>query len=448
MAKAVRTGKKPGGKGRAAASGASADDRAAAAAFAAVADRAAATWAAVLRGDRADTPERCAAKQSRLRQRAMAKARAVVAPAPAPAPPPAPPPPPLSAGTGDALAEAAMDAPVAAGAVLSDAELEKTFGAEDFVGLSFLVAGLAAAQSVARVLWNGAHLGSGFLVGPDVLATNNHVLSDPKRAERMTAQFGDASLPGGEDGMVSVPLDPGAFFWTDAALDITLVALKPDPVLQTAGFHPLIEEEGKIVNGDGVTVIQHPMGRPLSVVVHNSALLLVENAGERSDFCFYTTDTESGSSGSPVFSRRWEVIAVHRRGVPKLVNGGYVDRDGLPLTADEVKRNPARAVWIANEGVRVSRIVRALRAAAFADGSGMALRRDALLAVWNESRNLNRGQEGAVAALGARLAGTGAAIGQESAVLPADTPANTGGPLIRVPRSGGDIHIHLHVGPD
>jgi endonuclease G len=290
-------------------------------------------------------------------------------------------------------------------------------------------------------------------VAPDVLATNNHVLSDPKRAARMTAQFGDASLPGGEDGMLSVPLDPDAFFWTDAALDITLVALAPDPARPDAGFHPLIEEEGKIVNGDGVTVIQHPMGRPLSVVLHNSALLLVDNAGDRPDFCFYTTDTESGSSGSPVFSRRWEVIAVHRRGVPKLVNGGYVDRDGNPLTADEVKRNPSRAVWIANEGVRVSRIVKALRAATFPDGSGMVVRRDDLLSLWNESRNLNRGQDGAVAALAARLtrpgpAGTGTSAGQESAPLPAQPAAPGDGPLIRVPRSGGDIHIHLHIGPD
>jgi endonuclease G len=296
-------------------------------------------------------------------------------------------------------------------------------------------------------LWNGAHLGSGFLVAPEVLATNHHVLSDPKRAARMTAQFGDASLPGGEDGMISVPLDPGAFFWTDPALDITLVALSREAAPQGAGFHPLIEEEGKIVNGDGVTVIQHPLGRPLSVVLHNSALLLVENAGERSDFCFYTTDTESGSSGSPVFSRRWEVIAVHRRGVPKLVDGGYVDRDGRPLSADEVRRNPGRAVWIANEGVRVSRIVKALRAATFPGGSGMVVRRDALLALWNESRNLNRGQEGALAALAARLSGArGEDMGRESVAVPAAAAGPGPGAPIRVARGGGDVHIHLHLG--
>ena len=74
----------------------------------------------------------------------------------------------------------------------------------------------------------------------------------------------------------------------------------------------------------------------------------------------YTGDTQPGSSGAPVFSDLWEVIALHHSGVPdETANGQYLTHSGAPwnpLTDPEMRT----VVWIANEGIRISRIVRHL----------------------------------------------------------------------------------------
>jgi endonuclease G len=75
---------------------------------------------------------------------------------------------------------------------------------------------------------------------------------------------------------------------------------------------------------------------------------------------WYQTDTVAGSSGSPVFNGRWEVVALHHSGVPA------TDRQGRWLTIDgkvfEQGMDENRIKWLANEGIRISRIVEHLRA--------------------------------------------------------------------------------------
>ncbi|HBB34339.1 MAG TPA: hypothetical protein DC064_21730 [Cyanobacteria bacterium UBA9273] len=76
------------------------------------------------------------------------------------------------------------------------------------------------------------------------------------------------------------------------------------------------------------------------------------------DFLWYRTDTAPGSSGSPVFNDSWQVIALHHSGVPeKDDNGNYLTVDGK-VWQEHMGENKIK--WIANEGVRVSRIVQTL----------------------------------------------------------------------------------------
>lgn len=57
------------------------------------------------------------------------------------------------------------------------------------------------------------------------------------------------------------------------------------------------------------------------------------------NFLYYATDTLKGSSGSPVFSDQWFVVALHRRGVPetKQVGGKTVVMrgNGQPAADDD-----------------------------------------------------------------------------------------------------------------
>jgi endonuclease G len=56
-----------------------------------------------------------------------------------------------------------------------------------------------------------------------------------------------------------------------------------------------------------VNIIQHPGGRSKRYGIRNN-LVSASTATE----IRYFTDTEAGSSGSPVFNDRWEVVALHR----------------------------------------------------------------------------------------------------------------------------------------
>src|SRR5262249_54161171 len=116
---------------------------------------------------------------------------------------------------------------------------------------------------------------------------------------------------------------------------------------------PLSGERGKSDVGEYLTIIQHPNGERKQVCVRENKLLKFE-----ADTLWYATDTLGGSSGSPVFNRFWQVVALHHSGAPR------TDTDVNWLTPDgriwDESMDESQIDWIANEGIRVSSIVRAL----------------------------------------------------------------------------------------
>jgi endonuclease G len=241
--------------------------------------------------------------------------------------------------------------------------LERVLGRKDFMNISYLESGLGRAQSVCRLILRDRNhqitgYGTGFLVSPHLLLTNNHVLSNPKETQTALAQFNYQS---GLDGQLLpsliYPLDPETFFLTQEHLDYSLVALqKPQelPHPKQLGWSPLIEEQGKILIGEYVNIIQHPGGQPKQLALReNQVIDLLEN------FLHYQTDTAPGSSGSPVFNDQWEVVGLHHSGVPKTDSqGNFLSLDGSPWTP---AMGEDRLDWIANEGTRISRIIQDLK---------------------------------------------------------------------------------------
>ncbi len=239
--------------------------------------------------------------------------------------------------------------------------LERLMGRNDLVDVGFLERGHLASRSVGRISVSSpeAHYGSGFMVSPRLLLTNNHVLRDRDEAARAFVEF---NFQAGLDGRALQPfafdLEPDAFFETNEKLDFTVVAVaereEGGTALSDFGWLRLIEAQGKIVLGEFVNVIQHPNGEPKQLALReNKVVDRLEN------FLHYETDTAPGSSGSPVFNDQWEVVALHHSGVPsKDGEGRYLAIDGSPWTSDMGEQ---RLDWKANEGVRISRVVRALR---------------------------------------------------------------------------------------
>lgn len=224
---------------------------------------------------------------------------------------------------------------------LDGAVFERIIGQNDLFPVSYLEAGTQAAKPVCRIEiknQKGTILGygTGFLVTPSLLLTNNHVLENSDTAKFSIAQFNyEIDLDQNERPMKSFNLQPERFFLTNEALDFTLVAVEEVSAdgteISDFGFLSLIPQTGKGVVGEYVSIIQHPSGEPKAVAIRENQILDVFD-----DYIHYSTDTMPGSSGSPVYNDEWIVISLHHAGVP----------------------NPNdQAEFIANEGIRISSII-------------------------------------------------------------------------------------------
>ena len=251
------------------------------------------------------------------------------------------------------VAEAAAEGEAPGGEIA----LERIINTDDFVDVRYLEAGARAARAVARVRIADASgrivgYGTGSLVSPRLLLTNNHVLPTLESAAASSAEF---DFQDGVDGQplrsTVLRLDPSAFWLADRDLDFALVAVRAAPSLASYGCNRLIEAEGKAIVGEFVTIVQHPRGERKQVALRDNRIVDVL---ER--HLHYAADTEPGSSGSPVFNDQWEIVALHHASVRAPAHdelGGYV-----------------------NEGVRVSRLVRFIRSHDL--GAPMRPLRDAL----------------------------------------------------------------------
>lgn len=219
--------------------------------------------------------------------------------------------------------------------------LERIIGQNDLFPISFFEAGLKAANPVCRIeirdpTGRVIGYGTGFLVSPSLLLTNNHVLENRDTAQFSVAQFNyEIDLDLNERPMKSFHLTPERFFITNQELDFTLVAVEESSAdgteISDFGFLSLIPQTGNGLVGEYVSIIQHPSGEHKAVAIRENQILDVFD-----DFIHYSTDTMPGSSGSPVYNDGWTVISLHHAGVPNPKN---------------------QSEFIANEGIRISSII-------------------------------------------------------------------------------------------
>jgi endonuclease G len=244
--------------------------------------------------------------------------------------------------------------------------LERLIGDSDLNSINFLDRGRRAAEAVCRIklpVEGGEAYGTAFLVGPRLLITNNHVLASASEAAQAEAEFGyEHDIDGVLKRPVAFNLDPAQIFYTSTELDVTLVAVAPmsehGVPLDRYGWLPLIPMTGKAVDGEWVSIIQHPNGDPKQIAIHASQITRVDPDHipyDISNFVHYSTDTEPGSSGSPVLNDQWQVVALHHKAV----------RD--PASTPEDPK------WLANEGVRISKIYSFLEQKRFENANARAV---------------------------------------------------------------------------
>lgn len=239
---------------------------------------------------------------------------------------------------------------------------ERVIGTSDFIDINFLELAISMSRAVARIK-SGNNLGTGFLVGPGLLMTNNHVLPNVGVAGGSVAQFDYQENADGAVLPVHVfKLNPARFFVTHEELDVSVVAVDSASNLgRQLSAYPwvkLIAEIGKAEAGDPINIIQHPRGGFKQIAFRKNEVITIPQ--QLKDFLYYTTDTEPGSSGSPCFNDQWELVALHHSGVPARDKQGNLLKQDKSIWRKDV--DPATAIdWVANEGARVSRIVAFLR---------------------------------------------------------------------------------------
>lgn len=198
--------------------------------------------------------------------------------------------------------------------------MEKIHLVKDFLPASFLVDGASRSDAVCRIV-TSTSLGTGFLIGRSLLMTNNHVLSNKGEADGSIAEFGYEE---GED-ITKVPIEPNRLFITDKNLDFTIVACDGRNISDIEPIQ-LLRNPSTVTRNERVNIIQHPKGLPKKVAIHDNKVIRIKDK-----VVHYHTDTEPGSSGSPVFNNKWDLVALHHAGWS--IGDGRSTNEGIRISA-------------------------------------------------------------------------------------------------------------------
>lgn len=254
--------------------------------------------------------------------------------------------------------------------------LERVISEENFLPVHFLEEGAVVQRAVGRIVLKRPHRGlparsgwgTGFLISPSLLLTNNHVIETKRFASHtVDVQFNyQLDHNGMAQSVDTYQLDPDDLFITNVALDYTLVRVKSklrfSPIFLPPTFpfvddtevdsqltHPIFqmikagERWGQVTLATDpeyaveqrVSIVQHPQGRRKEVAMHSNQIERIHRNVVR-----YTTDTEPGSSGSPVFNSQWDVIALHHAGGERGDNGRWINNQGVRI--DQIQQDMAR----------------------------------------------------------------------------------------------------------
>ncbi|HKR11520.1 MAG TPA: trypsin-like peptidase domain-containing protein [Pyrinomonadaceae bacterium] len=212
---------------------------------------------------------------------------------------------------------------------------EAIVGVDDMVDFQFLASGVTVGRSVARIsvprFENGAPvqaanggpwimLGTAWVIAPTLVFTNHHVIA-ARQSNEAPPSANDVALQAAgsivefdfdSSGAVTQSVQVLRVEASSPGLDYAVLRLAQPANRQALVFNPQ-----PVVFGPAsylpLNIIHHPRGLPKRVAIRNNLLTGADNETIR-----YFTDTDSGSSGSPVCDDNWRVVALHRGG--KFVN--------------------------------------------------------------------------------------------------------------------------------
>jgi V8-like Glu-specific endopeptidase len=181
----------------------------------------------------------------------------------------------------------------------------------------------ANSKMVARILINGVELCTAWRLGPDNrMMTNAHCFTTTREARNTEVWFNyECAQCDGGPTLRPVKVMADQVIATDDVLDYTLFTVRNFAAISRFGYLQL--DDRAPVRGEELYIPQHPRGMPTVITTYDSSErngnCAVANPAYNgydvdTDMSYYC-DTDGGSSGSPVISRRTnKVLALHHFG--------------------------------------------------------------------------------------------------------------------------------------
>ncbi|WP_424097397.1 effector-associated domain EAD1-containing protein [Moorena producens] len=202
---------------------------------------------------------------------------------------------------------------------------------------------------------NSREFGTGFLIAPNVVITNYHVVKSVNVEQATSSnvilrfdykRLGDGKVinPGKEYRLVeddwlidhspytNNPLPTAdeldyALLRVDGVPGEEPIGKNPDPNSPKRQWIKLPQEPYQFVPDTPLFILQHPKAEPLKLAFDTEAIITINDNGT---MVKYKTNTEPGSSGSPCFDINWNLVALHHSGDPSW-NPSY--NAGSPFSA-------------------------------------------------------------------------------------------------------------------
>ena len=188
---------------------------------------------------------------------------------------------------------------------------------DDSVPYRFLSAGTERGQAVCKIEASGVDYrgrsgrwsGTGFLVAPNILLTNHHVINSREVASRSQQCSTFTKSPGHTGYHDDLQLNPDWLFVASPfeELDYCFVWIDGKPQ-DRFGIIKFWRGSFMAAPGTSANIIHHPEGNLKRASLEKNEVI---NLGLEEVLVHYASDTERGSSGSPVMNDEWRLFALH-----------------------------------------------------------------------------------------------------------------------------------------
>jgi len=196
-------------------------------------------------------------------------------------------------------------------------ELQGWFRPEpDLLDVGFLIRAINKAVSICRVEIQKVFRGTGFLIDPNLVLTNYHVLGMTEEevvsaTSQTVLRFGVFTSPAGTASVGQEvklhPDKPLVAYSSEKVHDFALLRVS-DQIYGLKDIAPSTFTINQPASHSGLNILQHPEGNTMKLAISSNGVTGVyEDAG----YIQYVNRTSPGSSGSPCFNDDWDIVAIH-----------------------------------------------------------------------------------------------------------------------------------------